>query len=81
MSYFPLTIQRMDEETEDWTDYLKLHALRVNQPVSYGFGDRESHAAGAEQFHARLLFERAFSLRNACALPKRRRGKRSAKSR
>lgn len=57
MSYFPVTIQRLDQETEEWTDYLHFHALKVNQPVSYGFGDRESHAAAAEQFHARLLFE------------------------
>ena len=57
MSYFPLTIQRLDEETEEWTDFLHLHALKVNQPVSYGFGDRESHAAAAEQFHPRLQFE------------------------
>lgn len=57
MSYFPVTIQRLDEETEDWTDILHAHALMVNQAQSYGWGDRENYSAGAGQFHIRLLFE------------------------
>ena len=31
MSYIPLTIQRMDPNTEEWTDHLQLHALQVNR--------------------------------------------------
>lgn len=52
MSYFPFKIQRQDKETEQWTDYLQLHALKVNKT-----GGGESHAAGAGQFHLRLTFE------------------------
>ena len=52
MSYFPLTIQRIDEETEDWTDHLRVHALQINKT-----GGGENFAAGAEQYHPRLTFK------------------------
>jgi SPP1 family predicted phage head-tail adaptor len=52
MSYYPLKIQRMNQETEEWDDLLQLHALKVNKT-----GGGESYAAGAEQFHLRLTFE------------------------
>lgn len=52
MSYYPLTIQRQDEDTEEWPDLLHLHALKVNKT-----GGGESASAGAEQFHPRLTFE------------------------
>lgn len=51
MSYYPLTIQRMDQDTEAWTDLLRLHALQVNKT-----GGGETHNAGAEQYHPRLTF-------------------------
>ena len=51
MSYIPLTIQRMDPDTADWTDHLRLHALQVNKT-----GGGESFSAGAEQYHPRLTF-------------------------
>lgn len=51
MSYIPLTIQRMDPNTEEWSDYLHLHAMQVNKT-----GGGESHGAGAEQYHPRLTF-------------------------
>lgn len=51
MSYYPLTIQQMDPDTESWTDLLHLHALQVNK-TSGG----ETHNAGAEQYHPRLTF-------------------------
>lgn len=51
MSYHPLTIQRLDENTEEWTDLLHLHALKVNKT-----GAGESFNAGAEQYHPRLTF-------------------------
>lgn len=57
MSYFPVTIQRLNEETEEWVDHLHLHAFQINIAQSYGWGDRESHAAGAGQFHMRFRFE------------------------
>ena len=57
MSYKPFTIQKRDEDTEQWVDHLHLHALSVNQAQSFGWGDRESVAAGTEQFHMRLKFE------------------------
>lgn len=55
MSYFPLTIQRIDPETEEWSDHLHLHALQVNKT-----GGGESFAAGAEQYHPRLTFKLRF---------------------
>jgi len=51
MSYFPVTIQRRDPETERWADHLLLHALQVNKT-----GGGESFSAGAEQYHPRLTF-------------------------
>lgn len=52
MSYHPLTIQVIDQDTEEWTDHLHLHALQVNKT-----GGGETSAAGAEQYHPRLTFE------------------------
>ena len=52
MSYFPLTIQRIDEDTEDWTDHLHVHALQINKT-----GGGENFVAGAEQYHPRLTFK------------------------
>ena len=52
MSYFPITIQRRDPDTEQWTDFLRLHATQVNRS-----GGGESSAAGAEQYHPRLRFD------------------------
>ena len=52
MSYHPITIQKMDADTEEWRDHLHLHALQVNKT-----GGGETAAAGAEQYHPRLTFE------------------------
>lgn len=52
MSYFPVTIQRMDKDTEEWTDLLQLHALQVNRA-----GGGESFAAGRETYHPRMTFD------------------------
>lgn len=52
MSYHPFIIQVQDPDTEEWTDHLLLHALKVNKT-----GGGESSSAGAEQFHLRLTFE------------------------
>lgn len=52
MSYHPITIQKLDDDTEKWSDFLHLHALQVNKT-----GGSESYNAGAEQFHVRLTFE------------------------
>ena len=52
MSYVPFTIQRIDPDTEDWTDLLHLHALQVNKT-----GGGETFVAGAEQYKLRLTFE------------------------
>lgn len=52
MSYYPLTIQQMDPETEAWSDLLRLHALQVNKT-----GGGETHNAGAEIFRPRLTFD------------------------
>lgn len=52
MSYIPVTIQTMDQETEEWTDLLHLHALQVNK-ASAG----ENFNAGADQYHPRLTFD------------------------
>lgn len=50
----PVMIQRQDEQTEVWEDYLEkpLHA-RVNTATEKTVG----FAADADQFHARELFE------------------------
>lgn len=52
MSYHPLTIQKMDPDTERWEDLLHPHALQVNKT-----GGGETHNAAAEQFRPRLTFE------------------------
>lgn len=57
MSYFPVKIQKLNEETEEWVDHLNLHSFQINIAQSYGWGDRENYSAGAGQFHIRLSFE------------------------
>lgn len=52
MSYHPFTVQVQNEDTEEWTDLLHLHALQVNKT-----GGGETFNAGAEQYHPRLTFE------------------------
>lgn len=52
MSYIPFTVQKLDQETEEWADVLHLHARKVNRT-----GGGESSAAGAGQYHPRLTFE------------------------
>lgn len=56
MACYPLTIQRMDTDTEVWTDHLRLHALKVNKT-----GGGETHNAGAEMYRPRLTFELRWS--------------------
>lgn len=51
MSYHPLKIQVMDQETEEWSSHLSLHALKVNKT-----GGGEGFSSGAEQYHPRLTF-------------------------
>ena len=51
MSYIPVTIQRQDPETEEWSDHLHLHARQVNKT-----GGGENFAAGSDQYHPRLTF-------------------------
>ncbi len=51
MALIPFTIQKMDPDTEEWTDLLRLHATKVNKT-----GAGESFNAGAEQYHPRLTF-------------------------
>ena len=52
MSYLPVTIQRMDPDTEEWTDLLKLHATQVNRA-----GGGEGFNSGRETFHPRMTFD------------------------
>ncbi len=52
MSYEPVTLQRMDPDTEDWVDVLHLHARQVNRA-----GGGEAFSAGREQFRLRLTFD------------------------
>ena len=52
MSYIPVIIQRMDPDTEEWTDQLHLHATRVNRS-----GGGEAFSAGREQFRPKLSFD------------------------
>lgn len=52
MSYIPVLIERRDPVTEEWTENLKLHALKANRA-----GGSETYAAGQEQYHARITFE------------------------
>lgn len=56
MSYIPVTIQRQDPHTEEWTDLMKLHAIRVNKNSG-----GEAFSAGREQFRARLSFDFAWT--------------------
>ncbi len=55
MSYFPVMVQKMDPDTEEWTNHLQLHALRVNQA-----GGGESFNAGRERYAPRLTFDIAW---------------------
>ena len=52
MSYIPVTIQRQDPDTEEWTDLLHLHATKVNKNSG-----GESFSAGREQYRPRLSFD------------------------
>lgn len=52
MGFYPLTIQRMNPDTEEWSDLLRLHAIQVNKTTG-----RESFSAGAEQYHPSLTFK------------------------
>lgn len=52
MSYVPVTIERMDPDTETWTVLLQLHAIQANK-TSGG----ESFSAGREQYRPRLTFD------------------------
>ena len=52
MSYFPVTIQRQDPDSEEWTDLLHLHAIQVNKS-----GGGEVFSAGREQYRPRLTFD------------------------
>lgn len=56
MSYTPITIQKQDPDTEEWTDLLFLHAIQVNKATN-GTRGYESFDAGREQYHPRLTFE------------------------
>jgi len=58
MSYHPVIIQRMNPDTEEWTDVLRLHALKVNRA-----GGGESFSAGREQYQPTLTFELRWSKR------------------
>ena len=52
MSYIPITLQKMNPDTEQWTDHLHLHAQQVNRA-----GGGEAYSAGREQFRPRLTFD------------------------
>lgn len=52
MSYIPVTIQKMDPQTEEWRDQLHLHAMKVNKA-----GGGESFSAGRERYSPRLTFD------------------------
>ena len=56
MAYHPITIQRLDQDTEQWTDVYHLHALRVNKAL----GASEGFNAGADQYHPSLTFTLAW---------------------
>ena len=58
MSYFPVMVQKMDPDTEEWTNHLQLHALRVNK-ASRG-SDGESFGGGRERYSPRLTFDVAW---------------------
>lgn len=48
----PVTVQKMDEETEEWVDIYRLHA-RINKARA----DNEHFDAGAERSDRQLMFE------------------------
>lgn len=52
MSYHPITIQRQNADTEEWEDFLRLHATQVNRA-----GGGEGYSAGREQYHPRMTFD------------------------
>ena len=52
MSYFPVTIQHQDPDSEEWSDLLHLHATKVNRA-----GGGEAFNAGREQYHPRMTFD------------------------
>lgn len=52
MSYIPVTVQRRDPDSEEWADFLHLHAIQVNKS-----GGSESFSAGREQYRTRLSFD------------------------
>ena len=52
MSYIPVTVQKMDPDTEEWIDLLQLHATKVNKT-----GSTENFNAGRERYSPRLTFE------------------------
>lgn len=52
MAYIPIIIQKQDPETEEWTDLLNLHAIKVNKT-----GGGESFGAGKEQYRPKLSFD------------------------
>lgn len=52
MSYFPVTIQHMNPDTEEWEVYCALHAIRINRA-----GGGETYGAGREHFSPRLTFD------------------------
>ena len=56
MSYFSVILQKIDEDTETWSDFLHLIAYRVNK--THG---GESFNAGADQYHPSLNFDFRFS--------------------
>lgn len=51
----PITVQVLNESTEQWADLLRLHA-RVNKT-----GGGQTLNAGADQYHATLTFEVRYS--------------------
>lgn len=51
----PISVQVLNEDTEQWGDLLRLHA-RVNKT-----GGGQTLNAGADQFHATLTFEVRYS--------------------
>lgn len=53
----PITIQRQDSDTEEWEDYLKLHAA-VNKATG-----GTTYTAGADQFQVVLNFDVRYSQR------------------
>lgn len=49
--YYPIKIQRLDPDTEEWADLLSLHAIKVNRRSG-----GESFNAAADQYHPTLVF-------------------------